>query len=210
MGLPVLVEHHNITHGHRPHPTPEGARVLVMTGEKSFEAGALAKHPGIDVGVVGHGDTAFCLLVLSETVVRVQICLIDLVVVRYASLRGIDAAVALHKSGKLQQMIDGAADFGMGIVDVRTGVRDGGAVEVGHDDAGVVREREDFVVGAVYKADAVVAIGIRIGRCFTRFINAFHQIIQPFLFLLIRFIIVIVEMILEKGGILLCLLENLY
>lgn len=42
----------------------------------------------------------------------------------------------------------------MGIVDVRAGVRDGGAVEVGHDDAGAVREREDFVVSRIHKADA--------------------------------------------------------
>ena len=136
MGLPVLVEHHNITHGHRPHPTPEGARVLVMTGEKSFEAGALAKHPGIDAGVVGHGDTAFCLLVLSETVVRVQICLIDLVVVRYASLRGIDAAVALHKSGKLQQMIETYQ------ID---------AIAVGNGTAG--RETEDFLRKQTFRRD---------------------------------------------------------
>ena len=58
----------------------------------------------------------------------------------------------------------------MGIVDVRTGVRDGGAVEVGHDDAGAVREREDFVVGAVYKADAG---GDRL---------LFHTMLSPFLF----------------------------
>ena len=169
MCFPTLVEDDDITHRHRPHPTPERACVLVVPGEKGFEAGALAQHPGIDADVVGQGDAAFCLFVLPETVVRVQICLIDLVVVRYASLRGIDAAVALHKSGKLQQMIDGAADFGMGIVDVRTGVRDGGAVEVGHDDAGVVREREDFVVGRIHKADAgLVAVSPGLSMLFIR------------------------------------------
>ena len=88
-------------------------------------------------------------------VVRVYICLIDLVVVRCSTLRRVDAPGTLHNAGELQHVIDGVTDFRVGVVNISTRQDGHCTVIAGQHDIAPVRDGHDLTVRAIHKADAL-------------------------------------------------------